>query len=114
MLNKLGRKRMTITVGKRKPTLSEELDCMVTISVEKTDNPIYTEVHMPKPRPERGQTPETLVYDVSSFVEAFQEKAVAGLMENIIKGGTDPQEGPVTPLDLEQARQRNADWSDLD
>lgn len=51
MLNKLGRKRMTITVGKRKPTLADEVDSMVVISVEKTDNPVY-QVRMGKPRPE--------------------------------------------------------------
>lgn len=78
MLNKFGRKRITIVVGKRKPTLSEEVDGMVTISVTKTNNPTYYEVRTPKQRPEgkayrfeyaRGQTPPVHTFEESPFVE---------------------------------------------
>lgn len=87
MLNKLARKRMTIVVGKRKPTLADEVDAMVTISVTKTDDPQYLEMRMPKPR---GQTSTTQVYDVSPFAY------------------TPPYEPPPPPTNPA------ADWSDLD
>jgi hypothetical protein len=91
MLNRLSRKRMTIVVGKRKPTIAEEVDSMVVISVEKTDNPIYTEVRMPKPRTTEGNH--------------FQYE--------LMRGQTLPvytfEESPIQPVP-----DPNTDWSDLD
>lgn len=131
MLNKLGRKRMTITVGKRKPTLADEVDAMVTISVTKTDNPIYTEVVIPKPRPTegnhaqyeimRGCTHPIIPFDDPLFslelaVAGVQNKIAEDMTETIKAGGVNPQEGIHTPMDLEAIRKQQAadDWSDLD
>lgn len=88
MLNKLGRKRMTITVGKRKPTLADQVDAMVTISVTKTDDPTYTEVIMPKSRPEGVVTPLVWNGTISDLSAEL----------HVPKDSPDP----------------NTDWSDLD
>lgn len=121
MLNKLARRRLTITVAKRKypvvmedplkafpdcDKIADEVDSTIVISVTKTDNQTYTEVRMPKPRPERGQTPGALVYDVSPFVNdlPFPLPAVQRPLEEII---------PAALGDV-QEKTRDCDWSDLD
>ena len=78
MLNNLSRKRITIVVGKRKPTVSDQVDAMITISVTKTDNPTYIEMRVAKHRSQdsaqrfeypRGQTPEVHTFEESPFVK---------------------------------------------
>lgn len=51
MLNKLGRKRITVVVGPRKPRVVEEAEAMISIVHTKTDDTAYLSVRVPKPRP---------------------------------------------------------------
>lgn len=78
MLNKLGRKRMTITVGKRKPTLADQVDATIDIALTNPPTGEYIEVVLGKHRTQgnagqfqytRGQTPALIPMDGTPFME---------------------------------------------
>lgn len=109
MLNDLARKKVVIVgAGSGLPKVKHLVDAQIGIHIPRDPNTTYT-VTMPKPRPEGDEGNRrvlnlTDLVPVDALVETFRNQAVEDLVENTKAGGNDPQEGPLTPLDLEAMR----------